>query len=51
MKEGDNTRDGKLVRPGEEVVEVKIVDSGEELKKGQPSNHDKVEIVYLSPKA
>jgi len=44
-------RDGKLIRPNEKVEEVKIVDSGEGLEKGQPSNHDKVEIIYISPKS
>lgn len=45
------TRDGKLIRPNEEVVDVKIVDRGEGLEKGQPPNHDKVEIIYISPKS
>jgi hypothetical protein len=46
-----DTRDGKLVRPGQEEIKVKIKDDGENLKKGEPSNHDKIEIVYISPKS
>ncbi len=52
MKEGEiDTRAGKLIRPNEKVEEVRIVDRGEGLEKGQPSNHDKVEVVYISPKS
>lgn len=45
-------RDGKLKVSGQEI-KVKIKDDGEGYKpdeKGTIPNHDKVEIIYISPK-
>jgi hypothetical protein len=46
-------RDGKLRVPGQEEVEVEIIDNGEDFigEKGSIPNHDKVEIVNISPKS
>lgn len=46
-------RNGTLIRPGEETVEVKIIDRGEDFDKngeGQIPNHDKVEVIYIVKK-
>lgn len=45
-------RDGTLFRPNEEPVKVEILDLGEkDLKEnGAFSNHEKVEIIYISNK-
>ena len=39
-------REGKLKMPEKETVEVIIVDRGENLMEGEPSNHDKIEVEY-----
>lgn len=47
------TRECDLIKNGEEPVKVVIIDNGEKFttEKGSIPNHDKVEIIYISPKA
>jgi hypothetical protein len=46
-------RNGKLRVPDQEEVKVEIIDNGENFdgEKGSIPNHDKVEVVNISPKS
>jgi hypothetical protein len=46
-------RYGRLDKPGEGEVKVEVIDSGENYddEKGSTPNHDRIEIVYISPKS
>lgn len=47
-----NEREGDLIRAGEEPEKVIIVDNGEDFSGsiGSVPNHEKIEIIYISPK-
>lgn len=46
-------REGEIIKSGEENQKVIIIDNDENFygEKGSIPNHDKIEIVYISPKA
>jgi hypothetical protein len=50
---GTEIRSGTIRRPDGNEAEVKIIDLGENYdhEEGSIPNHDKVEIVYISPKS